>query len=336
MADDMTYPTPPQPTAIPGTGSAVQVADMDGVKWKFDDKGGNWVNLETGEAVTPKTFAQMAGRSGDAARDTMALAQAMRREEAALTPPPRAPVPRPAAPPVAIAPPTTQTATLPPAPIASPQATPILPPYSPQELQRVQAQQPVPSTRVPPSEGAQTFYKMQQVDWLMRNRGMKPADAMKMVGIGQAPMVKPMTQYQQESIDLRKRAEEAKAKALAATGGEPIIKKIDDRYSAVYLPGSKGLHIIDNHSGETKQFTPIQAASLLTKITKEEEDVGEGKSSLSDMKDQLTKIVRTGVTAKSSAVTPPANAKKEVTRTTKDGRKAVFDADTKKFLRYAD
>ena len=42
------------------------------------------------------------------------------------------------------------------------------------------------------------------------------------------------------------------------------------------------------------------------------------------------------ITGSGSSTTATTKTKNEVTRTTKDGRQAVFDAETKKFLRYAD
>lgn len=77
----------PEPTY--SGGRAVQSAtDRDGREWQYDDTKGNWVNLATGEAVSPSTFSQMAGRSGNSADNTMMLAEAMKREEAALNPGP--------------------------------------------------------------------------------------------------------------------------------------------------------------------------------------------------------------------------------------------------------
>lgn len=244
MADYDTLPKPPTDTVVPGTGSAVQVADMNGVKWKFDDQEGNWVNLKTGEAVTPQTFSQMAGRSGNAARDTVALAQAMRREEAALTPPTlRPPPPSPVAlsqspPPAApLAPPTIGTGTtLPQAPVIPPNGQGILAPYSAPELARVAGQRPVPSTRVPPTPAAQEFYRQQLANFYLQ-RGMKPADVAKMIGIGTQPAVKPihvgdalvnpqtgqeiyrapvkaMTPMQQLTVERWKREDQQKADAL--------------------------------------------------------------------------------------------------------------------------
>lgn len=296
------FPSEPQPSLASGTGSAIQTAtDPEGNKWQFDDNKGNWVNLNTGEAVSPKVFAQMAGRTGDAARDTLALAQAMRQEEAALTSPrmrprPVSPVPQTQMAPPAVAP---VTATAPmgtPAPVMRPQDNPVIPPYSPQQVAEVAARKPVPSTQIPVTEGQQQFYRMQQADWLMRNRDMKPVDAMRMAGIA----TQAMTPYQQAQIGLgRQRLQQqaeiaaARAKGAVTPTGPPSIVKLDDRYSVVQVPGSKAWRLLDSKTNETKAFTPAQAASILTKITKEEQDTG--ASALSGLKDELTKIVKSGV-----------------------------------------
>lgn len=176
---------PPQPTVVSGTGSAVQSATIGDQKWQFDDEGGNWVNLETGEAVSPKVFSQMAGRSGNAAADTIALARAMQREEASLAPPRlRMPVMPPQA--ITTAPmPTAMTGT---SPVVPPRAA-IAPPsqfYPPEAVDRVRGQRSVPSTKLPPSDAAVTFYKMQQVQRLV-DQGWKSSDALKAIGLGQAP-----------------------------------------------------------------------------------------------------------------------------------------------------
>lgn len=315
MADDLSTPlTPPQDTL--SGGSAVQTAtDPEGKKWQFDNESGNWVKLETGETVSPKVFSQIAGRSGNAARDTVALVQAMRREEAALSAPPRPPAPAP--PPMALTTPPTQTATQPPPPpmpLAPPEGArpqgpfPIMPP---EEVARVAAQKPVPSTRTPPSPGAIQAYNIQAYSRaIAMGMPQKQAAAIYLPAI-LAGQVKPMTAGEQArsaqaqaSLAERKRQFDLLHPPTGGEAAKPGITKLDDRYSVVQVPGSKAWRLLDNKTGETKGFTPAQAASLLTKITKEEQD--NGKSELSGMKDDLTKIVKSGVPAKASAIAPPA------------------------------
>lgn len=347
MPDYTTYPQPPQDTVISGTGSAVQVADMDGVKWKFDDKNGNWVNLDTGEAVTPKTFSQMAGRSGNAARDTMALAQAMRREEASLMPGPR---PAPPPPPVA------------PAPVIPPTGQGILPPYSAPELARVAGAQPVPSTRVPPTDAAREFYRQQMAQFYLQ-RGMKPADVAKLAGIGMQPAVKPVhvgdalvnpqtgqaiytapqrqmtageqarIAQSQASLAENKRQFDIKQAKVAAQPG-----KLSTTDSKDYTANASRLATIKKQLDAMQlmgdAMTPEQKATFNSlfqegwQLLTEQEQI-KAKSSPARSAAGPTTVT------KPTAAAPAAKAN-EVIRTTKDGRKAVFDAGTRKFIRYAD
>jgi hypothetical protein len=113
------------------------------------------VNTKSREALAPRDFSVRAGRSGNAAEDTTALADAMKGEEEEMTAPIRQPVVQP-----------------------SPAVRPPAMTYSPQDLARVQAQRPVPSTMVPATqdawntsigenpEGAAQFFKANQ---LMQN-----------------------------------------------------------------------------------------------------------------------------------------------------------------------
>lgn len=123
-------------------------------------------------------------------------------------------------------------------------------------------------------------------------------------------------QARQASLEERKREFDLKQKDSAAAG-PPTITKLDDRYSVVRAPGSKAWRLIDSKTGETKAFTPAQAAGLLTKITKEEQD--NGSSALSGLKEDLTKIVRQGL--------PSTPVEKPTTATgVKVTTKAQYDA----------
>ncbi len=124
---------PPSPTYSGGV--AVQSAvEPDGTQWQYDNAANKWVNLKSGEGLAPQDFAARASGSRNSADYTKALANAMRQEEAQLTAPLRQPV-------------------MPPTPSVQP--PPIAPvTYSPQDMARVQAQAPVPSTQNPPTEQA--------------------------------------------------------------------------------------------------------------------------------------------------------------------------------------
>lgn len=107
-------------------------------------------------------------------------------------------------------------------------------------------------------------------------------------------------QQAQDNLDERKRQFDERQKS-STVAGDPTMTKINDRYSVVRAPGSKAWRLIDNSSGATKEFTPVQAASLLTKITTEEQANGGKPTALSGMKDQLTEIVKSGVSGAKGA-----------------------------------
>lgn len=108
----------------------------------------------------------------------------------------------------------------------------------------------------------------------------------------------------QRQFDLRR------ADAMAAANQKPIVQKISDTLSVVQVPGSKAWRLVDSKTGTAKQFSPAQAASLLTRITKEEQDTG--ASALSGMKDQLIAIAESGVPAKSEKTEAPKTGGKRV------------------------
>lgn len=128
----------------------------------------------------------------------------------------------------------------------------------------------------------------------------------------------------------------------------PIVTPIGGGRSVVEVPGSKAWRMIDT-SGEVKPFTAAQAAKLYQDITAQERFGRQTNSELTALKPGLLRIMQEGGVATTTGtnapvVAPPgktaaaAPARKEVVRLTKDNppRRAVFDADTKKFLRYAD
>lgn len=144
---------------IQSPGTAVQSAvTADGQTWEYDNKGGSWVNLNTGQSLKPGEFAAFAGRSSNAAANTAQLADEMRREEAALTRqvlPPRGPTPVP----------TSVGAQG----LSVPASAPVV---SPETLARVAVQRPTPTVYRPPSDQdwMKAYTRNGQVYWDELNR----------------------------------------------------------------------------------------------------------------------------------------------------------------------
>lgn len=168
---------------IQSPGTAVQSAvTADGQTWEYDNEGGSWVNLNTGQSLKPGEFAAFAGRSSNAAINTAQLADEMRREEAALTRqvlPPRGPTPVP----------TSVGAQG----FSVPAAAPVV---SPETLARVAVQRPTPTVRPPPgvqdwvqayTKGGQLYGDRMMQDMSSINRLQATMDYQRRVKSGEDP-----------------------------------------------------------------------------------------------------------------------------------------------------
>jgi len=108
---------------------------------------------------------------------------------------------------------------------------------------------------------------------------------------------------------------------------DPKTKEAIPGFMAVPAAGGRGMTVHLTHP--PAQLSPSAAAALLSKLDDLEEQFPGTKTNLGPA---LMEQIR-------SVVTPPKSSTSTgntVIRRTKDGRRAVFDAETKKFLRYAD
>ena len=342
MADNLQYPQ----DTYSGGSSVMSATDSEGAKWSYDNDAGKWVNLTTGNALSPAEFSDHAGRGGNAAQGTMALAQAMKQEEASLMPPPR-----PAAPPpdqasmaqgpamsAPVAPPQTGTQPMPQASMMPPGVSTITPPQNqidPAYRQRLMAQQPVPSTRTEPSPAAIQAYSLGAYQKAV-SMGMDKKAALQTYlpqAVAAQLTARPMTEYQRAQDDHRKWLENQASKKVippkttvvtgvglvdAATGQviraipqtqtvSQHIPKSDAVPGTPAQPASKGFLGFGAHPAVAAvPGTPAQDAQTITRKVPVEAPASESSS---------------------------AN---EIARKTKDGRVAIYDAKTKKFLRYDD
>lgn len=134
-------------------------------------------------------------------------------------------------------------------------------------------------------------------------------------------------------------------KTPPATQGSPEFQKSLEQSASVDLPdgsmmwrgaGSRQWYHLDKNTGTSKQLNDQQLQSMAKRFNESGDRNLKAKGAEIDdylfnkFKGQSTK------TAPSSSPAGSSTSKNEVIRTTPDGRKAIFDSQSKKFLRYAD
>lgn len=139
-------------------------------------------------------------------------------------------------------------------------------------------------------------------------------------------------QFQTHEAGLDRRAKEslAQKQAVLAQKGQPK--------EAIPIKGAPGWvdfggRALNLKEQGIKELPPSAAATLATRLPELKGVWGE--EFVKEITPDLQKRIKEGLAPK--ALPSPAAAKpKEIIRLTKDGKQAVFDADTKAFIRYAD
>lgn len=247
--------------------------------------------------------------------------------------------------------------------LADPQTGPFVEKFLKTQTDVAKAQSATVAGKIAIDAGKQFYDELNKIPAMQANiiRGMgdpsnpiAPPTAAQLSALNQTKY----TLNQQASIDALARGQTSveteinakgevvqKYKTPPATQGSPEFQKSLEQSASVDLPdgsmmwrgaGSRQWYHLDKNTGTSKQLNDQQLQSMAKRFNESGDRNLKAKGA--EIDDYLFKKFKgqSDKTATPSATTGKSTSKNEVIRTTPDGRKAIFDSQSKKFLRYAD